>query len=386
MDKISVIIPVYNSSSYLYDCLTSIFNSTYRNIEVIVVDDGSTDDIQSTIEEFSSRIIFLPTVNIGQAAARNLGFSKSTGKYAAFVDADDINGKMWFELCIKRFEKKPRTGMIFCGTTFINDEGKFLTGVSKFPNFTSETFLGRMFEQNLITTLSSTIVISRLFKKVGGFDETFPLAEDYDLYLRLGKVTRIEYIDLPLVRKRRHKENLRLDWQKYKEYETKAIQKHEPTEIASELSRVYRNEEDFRIAFGRVLYRTGKVRQALQHFKKAQEINTHNSDAYFHSGNCYFDIGNYRKADKEYSKCLAINPRHAGCLNNVGVLYFRIGEYKRSVAELKKAQRYGDNFFEPHYNLACIKGESCQPKLRLSIPGRAHLQSELDLRLAQGDR
>ncbi|KPK88387.1 hypothetical protein AMJ80_11115 [bacterium SM23_31] len=378
MEKISVIIPIYNSSRFINDCLRSIFNSTYRNFEVIVVDDGSTDDLSrvlGAVGEFRSDIVFLSTEHQGQAAARNLGFQKSTGEYAAFFDADDINGKMRFELCVKRLEENPGVGMVFCGSTFINEQGGFLPGVSKFPNFASEQFLGRMFEGNWISTISTTLFRSNVFKKTGGFDESFPLAEDYDLYLRTGKITRVKYVDLPLVRCRRHDNNLRRDWQTCKEYEIRAIKKHDPAEIASKLSIIFRNEEEFRVTFGKILYRIGHIRQAMQHFHKAYKINAMNEDVYFFTGNCYFDTGNYQKAGEEYGKCLAINPNHVGCLNNVGVLYFIRGEYERSIAEFEKAAKLGNNCLEPQYNLACIKNDYSGEKLLLSVFGMKQLQN-----------
>lgn len=376
VEKISVIIPIYNNSRFINDCLRSIFNSTYRNLEIIVVDDGSTDDLSRILGaagEFGSEITLLSTEHRGQSAARNFGFRNSTGEYAAFFDADDINGKMRFELCVKRLEERPEVGMVFCGSTFINEDGGFLAGVSKFPEFTSGQFLGRMFEWNWISTISTTLFRSSVFKKTGGFDESFPLAEDYDLYLRIGKTTKVDYVDLPLVRRRRHKNNLQRDWFTYKEYEIKAIKKHDPAEIASQLSVIYRNEEEFRIIFGKILYRVGKIRQAMQHFQKACKLNALNEDVYFFTGNCYLDTGNYQKAGEEYKKCLAINPEHAGCLNNLGILYFIRGEYERSIAEFEKAAKYGNNYLEPQYNLTCIKNNCRREKLILSVFGMTQL-------------
>ena len=256
--------------------------------------------------------------------------------------------------------------------------------MSKFPHFASASFLGRMFERNWISTISATIMRASLLKKIGGFDESFPLAEDYDLYLRIGRTAKVDYVDLPLVRNRRHHDNVSNDWQTYKEYQALAIKKHEPAEIASQLSRVYKNEEEFRLAFGRVLYRMGLARQALRHFQKANKINTSNEDAYFFSGICYFQAGKYKKADEEYSKCLALNPQHAGCLNNLGVLYFHLGERKRSVTELQRAAKYGENSSEPKHNLACIKDKHPRENLRLSILGVTQLQAEMEYQSANG--
>ena len=376
MDKISVIIPVYNSSEYLYDCLHSIFKSTYRNLEVIVVDDGSKEDVLEAAADYKDAITFIATKHKGQSSARNLGFKKSTGEYVSFIDVDDINGKMRYELCIKKFEENPKTGMVFCSTTFINENGEFLTGVSKFPRYSRKTFLGRMYEINWIGSISATIMRSSVFEKVKGFDETFALAEDYDLYLRIAKQTIVDYIDLPLVRKRYHENSMGRDLEKTRKFEKKALKKYEPAEIASQLSRVYDKEEDFRIGLGRVLFKIGMTRQALPHFQKALEINELNEDIYYFTGNCYFKIGKHQKADEEYGKCLALNPQHVACLNNLGVLHFHTGESDRSISELKKAAKYSTNSFEPKYNLACIKDDRPRENLRLSFLGERQLIAE----------
>lgn len=96
MQKISIIVPIYNVEKYLYKCLDSLINQTYKNIEIICINDGSLDNSQNILEEYKlkdSRIIVVQQENKGVSAARNLGLSLSTGSYVLFVDADD-----WLEL------------------------------------------------------------------------------------------------------------------------------------------------------------------------------------------------------------------------------------------------------------------------------------------------
>ncbi len=379
MDKISVIIPAIENMDFFSNCLSSIFNSTYRNLEVIIIDNGYHDEVVEASEEFKKDIIHVSSGLLNKAEAYNLGFTKAQGHYLSFIDAQDINGKMRYELSVKRFQDEPKTGMVFCATTFIDECGTFMTGVSKFPSFSSNYFLGKMFESNNINTISSTLILSSIFKKSSGFDESFNHAYDYDLFLRVGSKTRVEYIDLPLVRNRITPERISLDWNDYRNFETKAIQKHDPVVIAEYLSRAYNNEEEFRISLGKLLYRIGKTNDALLHLNKAQKLNCENDDAYFHAGNCYYKIRKYKLAHDEYSKCLNLNPEHAGCRNNAGVLYFHMGEYEKSVSELKKALKYGDNFLEPKYNLKCIKDDRSRGKLRLSLFGKAQLPKDREL-------
>ncbi|MFC1731890.1 glycosyltransferase [candidate division KSB1 bacterium] len=367
MDKISVIIPVCNGSEFFDNCLQSIFNSTYRNLEVIVVNDGSTDQFDDAIRDYKPDITVVSTKSGKSAAARNCGLRRSTGEFVSFFDVDDINGKMRLELSVKKFESEPHSGMVFCGTTFIDDQGGFLTGVGKFPDFDQSQFLGRMYERNWINTISTTLMRRNVLERVGGFDESFDIGEDYDLYLRIGSISKVEYIDLPLVRYRIHSKDHSNRVRDLHEYEIKALRKFDPGEVAANLSALFTDEKDFRLSFGKILYKMGQVKDALRQFKRALLISSGSADAFFFTGNCYYDLGDYKESLIYFKDCLKIDPGHAGCRNNIGILYFHQGDYDRSINEFKRAVKLGSNQVEPRHNLSCVKKEGSGDLLRLSL-------------------
>ena len=131
MDKVSYIIPVCNEENYITGCLDSIFNSTYRNIEVIVVDDGSKDGTREILTPYLEKITYVNQKKSGISKARNRGLKEATGEMVAFVDADDITGKMRIELEVKKMLDNPKLGMVFCGCTYIDENGGFLQGIGK---------------------------------------------------------------------------------------------------------------------------------------------------------------------------------------------------------------------------------------------------------------
>ncbi|MFC1477199.1 glycosyltransferase [candidate division KSB1 bacterium] len=367
MERISVIIPVNKESEFVQDCLQSIINSTYRNIEIILIDNGTAQDMDAIMDEFDSDISIVTHKYKNLAQAHNYGIKHSNGVYISLFNADDINGKMRLELSMKRFEDEPKLGMVFCGTTFINENNEFLTGISRFPKFERNQFLGHMFERNWINSISTTLIKADVLKKIGGFDKSFDFAEDYDLFLRVGSVSQVDYIDLPLVRYRMDSRKMKPDANLFQSYEIKAVRKHDPGEIAAGLSALYKNEENFRISFGKTLYRIGMKEQALLQFQRSLELNNKNADGYFYTGNCYFDLGKLDHALTEYDACLKLNAQHVGCLNNLGILYFHQGEYARSLMEFKKATQINSFQHEPHFNLACLKKKESPETLRLSF-------------------
>lgn len=108
-DKISVIIPIYNAEAFLERCLYSVVNNTYKNIEIICINDGSTDNSSVLLEKLSqsdSRIVVINRQNKGVSSARNLGLEKSTGDFIAFVDADDWVHPNYFEVLYKAINEK----------------------------------------------------------------------------------------------------------------------------------------------------------------------------------------------------------------------------------------------------------------------------------------
>lgn len=105
MDKISIIVPVYNVENYLPKCLDSIINQTYKNLEIIVIDDGSTDSSSVICDDYvilDKRIIVLHQENHGLSAARNLGIKIATGRFVGFVDSDDFINTEMFEKMFNR--------------------------------------------------------------------------------------------------------------------------------------------------------------------------------------------------------------------------------------------------------------------------------------------
>jgi len=367
LEKISVIVPAYSWSDYLKDCLKSIFNSTYRNLEVLIIGGGDSPDTIETEEENKDKIRWFNQEDKGLAAVRNRGVRESTGAMIAFLDGKDITGRMRLELAVGRLLEKPSAGMVFCGMTFINPQGSFLKGVQLVPNYSPEKFQGMVFEKNLIGSISSTLIKKEVFENVGLFDESLSSCSEYDYWMRLGRNYQVEYLDLPLVRFRVGVEVPSFSLDIREKEEAESLKKHKPEEIALGLSRVYRNEEEFRLALGKVLYRRGTIKDALKNIERVLLLNEYNSEALFFMGNCFYYLGKYEKARFLYEKCLTSDPEHAGCRNNLGVILYLMGHRRGSIKEIKKASELREDYYDARFNLKILRLKAKKLDLRVTL-------------------
>ncbi len=197
---VSVVIPVFNGSSFVARAVDSVLAQTCKDFEIIIVDDGSTDDTQAVLAQFANQpnMTCLYQENAGPAQARNSGIKSASGEYIAFLDCDDIwfPEKMEQQLAILRRNTKP--GLVHANYEVIDPRGRVIkrarAGRSCEP-------LHVAFTGGQAPTLSAVIVRRVLLEQVGGFDPNLFVSEDSDLGIRLHDVARFECIDRVLVHK-----------------------------------------------------------------------------------------------------------------------------------------------------------------------------------------
>jgi glycosyltransferase involved in cell wall biosynthesis len=196
---ISVIIPTFNRSYCLAGTLDSVLGQSFKNYEIIVVDDGSTDATPQLLDQYAGRLTCLKTAHAGPSAARNAGIGIARGAYIAFLDSDDLWAPRKLEYQIDFFLQNPAARI--CQT----EEIWIRNGVRVNPMKKHKKYSGWIFRQCLplcIVSPSAVMVHRSIFDHVGLFDETMPACEDYDLWLRIAPHYPIYLIDKPLVIKR----------------------------------------------------------------------------------------------------------------------------------------------------------------------------------------
>ncbi len=202
--QVAVIIPTYNSAAYLARAIKSVLTQTYCHYQIVVVDDGSTDDTQVVLKSFEGQIVSLYQPNSGQACARNRGIRSSQSRYIAFLDADDEWVPRKLEKQIAFLEDNPDFAMVYsdCITSG--------TGPFAGPHFAriGRPATGRVFAQFLdnCNVFTPTVVVRRdCLESVGAFNESLRVSEDFNLWLRIAAVGKIGAIEEALaIRHPRH--------------------------------------------------------------------------------------------------------------------------------------------------------------------------------------
>ncbi len=195
--NVSVVIPTYNCSAYLAEAIESVLEQTRLPDEIIVVDDGSTDDTVACLEAFGDRITVFRQEHLGAAAARNHGIEEASGDWVAFLDADDLWVAEKLEKQIAALEASREAALSFTNRATFDAEMKPLSGHRR--NVVGGEVTRALFEHTFIT---GVVVRRDLLRKLGGFDESLPVCEDYDLWLRASLETPFVLVDDPLYKRR----------------------------------------------------------------------------------------------------------------------------------------------------------------------------------------
>ncbi len=198
---VSVVTAAYNMGQYLHEAVTSVLAQDWPALEVIVVDDGSTDDTPRVCETWRDepRVRVIRQPNQGQTVAKNAGLKAARGVYVGFCDADNawLPGKLRRQL--PALQANPRAGVVYGDIALIGARGEPLPT----PRVRRHggRITGRLLADNFVT-FNTTLVPRRVLEEFGGFDESLRMAIDYDLWLRVSTKYEFVYLPEPFVRYR----------------------------------------------------------------------------------------------------------------------------------------------------------------------------------------
>ncbi len=215
--SVGVVIPAYNCAHYLDDAIRSALGQTYQVREVVVVDDGSTDDCRGVVSAHAARVTYLRIDNSGPARARNVGMAALSTDLVAFLDGDDIWHPEKIARQVARMQEPDLPALVYCGKTLIDASGRPI-GPFDQHEFPQGDLLLRLIAANHISTTSVAVARRQVLLDLGGFQEHPDLrwVEDYELWLRCASRFTIGSVAEPLVRYRVHGTNLTRNlWGRY---------------------------------------------------------------------------------------------------------------------------------------------------------------------------
>ncbi len=225
MTTVSVIIPVYNSAPFVAEAVKSVLAQTWREFEIIVVNDGSTDDTEKILRQLDAPISYYKQENSGVAAARNLGAYNAKGEWLAFLDADDAWYPNKLAVQLSDAEKYPFGGFYYSDMDGINESGRLIESrilasrLRRQSKKRDEDLVKTVFTNGIFPYPSTVLVKRDLFLQAGGFDSRFRKSyhEDFELWTRLARLCHLHFNPTSLIRYRVPK-NRMADWKSWEQH------------------------------------------------------------------------------------------------------------------------------------------------------------------------
>lgn len=227
--KVTVIMPAFNMQLYIDEAIRSVLGQTYKNWELIIINDGSTDGTEDIARKYLSdpRIVYIKQENKGLSAARNIGIRTSSGELIAFLDSDDFWLDNKLELQVRYFVKHPKAAILHSACSILR-ANKLYTPL-KYVTFFSWRLKGfiykKLLDENIISVLT-VILRKEILSDVGLFDEKLWGGEDWDLWLRISRKYKIGFINKILAVYRYNSSGMTKNLEKFERAIREVIEKH----------------------------------------------------------------------------------------------------------------------------------------------------------------
>ena len=282
---VSIIIPCYNNQSFIENAIASAINQTYNNIEIIFIDDGSTDGSLEIAKQFGDKIYWETGKNCGAPLARNRGLELAKGEYIKFLDADDVLLPDCLEKQVTQASKllPDSKSIVYGDAIWVDQYNQPIPSYPLRPRQPDEDNIAHILANSPLT--SCPLHKREYLLEIGGFDPSLPRGQEYDLHLRLV-LAGVEFVYYPgsVYQYREYVDNARISQRGYSSkgamYHFQALQKHQQlieTQTGKPLQMEVRRILAQRFwAYGRGILREGHIKEAQKYFTAARNLDSKN--------------------------------------------------------------------------------------------------------------
>lgn len=360
---VSVIMPVYNNETYVGKAIESVLNQTIDDLELIIIDDGSTDNTKNVIRSYNdNRIKYYYQRNLGPGAARNYGMSLSKAKFIAFIDSDDMYKPNKLEEQLHFLTNNSQYGLVYCEAEVIDSDGNHLGDVKSDSNYTNKEDMHAFMLFRQVMPAVAAIVIRRECYEAGfRYDENLFGGEDYNFVLKLSEKFNFYYLPLNLYKYRRHNKNITNEQAKMEEGELKVLSQYSDEDFINKVNASNFSELDKNLLLAKIFIKLSK-------YNKSMEILNQIKDK-FDSPLIWFYIGNLNYINKDYKNAIKYYIRSTGMnqyklveshsctaesYNNMGCAYANLNNDK-ALEFFNKALFIRPEYKDAQYNISQIK-------------------------------
>jgi len=350
---VSVIIAVYNGEKYINEAIESVLNQTYRNIELIVVDDGSTDSTANIVKRYKD-IKYIFQEHKGKYAARNLAMENAHGDYITFIDADDAYINTKIEKQLQVLNRNPEVDVVY-NDLIVADENlgyiHTLKNDGKYEN--KEDLLANTIYRQVIQG-PICMMIRRDAKDVK-WDENLKYVGDYKYIIDLANNYEFKYLEESLYKYRNHKENIFNNYKEVIKEEIQLLKNIGINKINKSVDKSTYNNYEKNLLISKIYIKIDELEEAkaiLEYIKDEKE----SSSVYFYLGICNYKLNKVDKAINNYKEAIRINKKMAEAYNNLGCCV-ALKKKKQADKYFQKAIKINKEYIDAKFNLEALVNE-----------------------------
>lgn len=362
---ISVIMPVYNNETYVSKAIESVLNQTIKDLELIIINDGSTDNTESVIKNYNDdRIKYYYQKNSGPGAARNYGMSLSKGEFIAFIDSDDMYKPNKLEEQLYFLSNNSQYSLVYCEAEVIDSDGNYVADVKSDSNYTiKEDMHAFMLFRQVIPVLPAIMIRRESYDAGFKYDESLFRGDDYDFVLKLSEKFNFYYLPLNLYKYRRHTKNITNEQAKMEDGELKVLSQYSDEDFINKVNASNFSEFDKSLLLAKIFIKLSKYNKAIEILNQIKD--KFNSPlVWFYMGNCNYVNNDYKNAINCYTKSVDIDSNMAEAYNNMGCAYAKLNNGK-ALESFNKALSIRPEYKDVQYNISEIQNNKNNYKITM---------------------